>query len=360
LIIFLIRWEIDLTYRTRIDNYRGVPVYRISAPREVNMDWRPLNPEMRPAFEDFLDRFMPDLVHIHCVQHLTASVVEVLRARSLPYIITLHDAWWISDFQFLVDTDGQVHVPSPDPLTDETNPTIDPIASLARRRVLGRILDGAETLLAVSESFADLYRAAGYPQTKAIPNGSPVVTPLAKQPNRTGRVRLGHIGGRTTHKGATLIEAVLRDNVFQHLALTLVDHARPANEVREEVWGTTPVRLIGRTPQDRIAELYAELDVLLAPSLWPESFGLVTREAQASGLWVVASNRGAIGADISEDINGFCIDVSTTAGLQAILTRIDTDPNRFLTSPPQTNCPRRNAADQSDELVCLYDSLVKV
>lgn len=282
----------DPAYATRIDNYRGVPVYRIAAPREVNMDWRPLNPEMGTAFEDLLDRFRPDLVHLHCVQRLTASVADALRIRGIPYVITLHDAWWISDFQFLVDADGQVHAPSPDPLNDATDPAINPIASLARRRVLGRVLDGAEALLAVSESFADLYRAAGHPRTRAVPNGAPMLVPLPKLPNPTGRVRLGQIGGRTTHKGATLIEAVLRDNAFRNLALTLVDHAMLASEVREEVWGDTPVRLVGRKPQDEIVKLYAELDVLLAPSLWPESFGLVTREAQAAGLWVVASDRG--------------------------------------------------------------------
>lgn len=345
-------------YRTRIDAYRGVPVYRVATPQEVNMDWRPLNPEMTPAFADLLDRFAPDLVHLHCVQRLTASVAEALRARGIPYLVTLHDAWWISDFQFLVDHDGQVHAPSPDPLRDHTDPAINPIASLARRRALGRVLDGAEGLLAVSETFAELYRAAGHSRTRTVPNGVPVLTPMPRHSNPAGRVRLGQIGGRTTHKGATLIEAVLRDNAFANLILTLVDHAMPMSEVREEVWGTTPVRLIGRMPQDAIGTLYAGLDVLLAPSLWPESFGLVTREAQAAGLWVVASDRGAIGADILEGVDGFRIDVGTAEGLRAVLARIDADPDRFRSSPPQAARSTRSANDQGDDLLALYETLL--
>ncbi len=80
--------------------------------------------------------------------------------------------------------------------------------------------------------------------------------------------------------------------------MTVVDHAHDGDYLREEVWGTTPVRIIGRVAQERICDLYADLDVLLAPSLWPESFGLVTREARTAGLWVVASDRGAIGEEI--------------------------------------------------------------
>ena len=45
---------------------------------------------------------------------------------------------------------------------------------------------------------------------------------------------------------------------------------------------------------DEMSQFYASHDVLVAPSIWPESFGLVTREALSAGLWVIASNSGAL------------------------------------------------------------------
>ena len=98
--------------------------------------------------------------------------------------------------------------------------------------------------------------------------------------------------------------------------------------------------------------------MLLAPSLWPESFGLVTREARAAGLWVVASDLGAIGEDIEEGVNGFRIDVGSPDGLRAALKRIDADPERFRASPPPPSQPPRTAADQGDDLIALYDRLL--
>lgn len=345
---------VEPAYRTRIDAYRGVPVYRIAAPQLEYGEWRGFDPGMKAPFEALLDRFEPDLVHFHCVQHLTASVVESVAERGLPYLITVHDAWWISDYQFLVDEDGQLRTPSLDPLRDSLNRRVTPIASVARRRGLARLMDGAAGLLTVSNTFAQLYRAAGHPRTISVPNGVSILPRVDRRPSATGRVRLGQIGGRTVHKGAVLIEAVLRAHAFDQLSMTVVDHAHDGDYLREEVWGTTPVRIIGRVAQERICDLYADLDVLLAPSLWPESFGLVTREARTAGLWVVASDRGAIGEEIVDDVDGFRIDVSGPDALLRVLRLIDKNPQRFLHSPPPPSVSPRTMADQGADLVALY------
>ena len=49
-----------------------------------------------------------------------------------------------------------------------------------------------------------------------------------------------------------------------------------------------------------MSQFYASQDVLIAPSIWPESFGLVTREALSAGLWVIASEAGALADPIRD------------------------------------------------------------
>lgn len=61
------------------------------------------------------------------------------------------------------------------------------------------------------------------------------------------------------------------------------------------------------------------MDVLFAPSLWPESFGLVTREAAACGCWVVASDLGGIGEDIVESKTGYLIHPTLHSVLKVIV-----------------------------------------
>jgi hypothetical protein len=48
-----------------------------------------------------------------------------------------------------------------------------------------------------------------------------------------------------------------------------------------------------------MAGFYSEQDVLFAPSIWLESYGLVSREALSAGLWVVAAQTGAMADPIS-------------------------------------------------------------
>jgi len=71
---------------------------------------------------------------------------------------------------------------------------------------------------------------------------------------------------------------------------------------------------------DRMQSFYASQEVLIAPSIWPESFGLVTREALAAGLWVIASRAGALAEPIQHGVNGLAVEPGSIAGLQAALT----------------------------------------
>jgi hypothetical protein len=131
-----------------------------------------------------------------------------------------------------------------------------------------------------------------------------------------------------------------------------------AGHEREEIWGSTPVRFIGLTHQDQIGRLYGMFDVLLAPSLWPESFGLVAREAMHYGKWVLASSLGSIGADIVPGENGWIIDPAKPETLSDVLVAIAADPEKF-TQPPVLRRRLRPVGDQVDELMRLYEGILR-
>ena len=104
-------------------------------------------------------------------------------------------------------------------------------------------------------------------------------------------------------------------------------------------------------------QLYGALDVLLAPSIWPESYGLVTREALAAGLWVVASDRGAIGQDVVQGENGFVVDVADHRSLVSVLAQIDADPARF-SCPPAQRLSLRATQAQTEQLHGIYQRIL--
>jgi glycosyltransferase involved in cell wall biosynthesis len=343
--------------RLRIDSYRGLPVFRISTPEEVNMDWRPSNPAIGAVFARIHDIWKADIVHFHCIQRLTGSVVDICRQNRIPYVITAHDAWWISDYQFLTDELNQIVDPSSGAVRPPPPTGITESQSRNRASYLKSLLAGAHAVLGVSNRFSDIYRSTGAQNVKTVANGLPKLTVEAKRPSQDGRIRLAHVGNVTPHKGFPLVRQALMDGRFPHLRLTAVDHSRRPGETRTEIWGETEVDIIGPLSQDAMASFYAQHDVLLAPSLWPESFGLVTREALAAGLWVVASNRGAIGEEVIPDVNGFVVDVDTHLPLKQVFAELDSNRDRYSRSPPPSKL--RSSDDQARDLMSLYREVVK-
>ncbi len=340
-------------YQLTCYDYRGVCVTSVSAPYRQRGDWHPFDEQMETVFSHFLEHFRPDLIHFHCVQRLTASFLSAARKQSIPYFVTVHDAWWISDYQFLVDEAGKLRLGNS---AIDIFQHDDPLAmeGFLRTQNLKAELARACAVLSVSDKFADIYRQHGVSNIKTISNGISHLPQVNKQPHPDHRVRLGIIGGMHAHKGLPLVRRALLTAGFKNLHLTVVDHAEgDSGYIRLTQYGTTPVEIVGKLPQERIGELYGRLDVLLAVSIWPESYGLVTREALSCGLWVVASDRGAIGDDVVDDKNGFVVDVSGTAALFRVLKTIDSDPARYRSAPDHKSV-LRSADNQAKHLAALY------
>ncbi|MDQ6869425.1 MAG: glycosyltransferase [Pseudomonadota bacterium] len=335
----------------RVEDYRGCPVFRVSPPDVPNLEWWSSHPTMGKAFRDILDIWRPDLVHFHCVERLSAAVVEECLKANIPYITMLHDAWWISDWQFLTDMKDRLREPG-ESWPFDPPPPVSVGEALDRRRMLTPLLASSDAILGVSKAFTEIYRSCGFDNAIAVPNGVPSLISLHRIASTTGRVRLAHIGSMTKFKGFFLVQAVLKLGHFRNLELTVVDHSRYGGDVDLLTWGGTPVRIVGKTMPERMHEIYGQHDVLLAPSLWAEPFGLVTREALSAGLWVVASDRGAIGEDVTHGVNGWVIDVETPQSLLAVLSEIDSNPTKYVKSPPVM--PLRGANEQADELLKIY------
>jgi glycosyltransferase involved in cell wall biosynthesis/tetratricopeptide (TPR) repeat protein len=337
-------------YGMRCYVHDGVRVTAVTAGAPVRPDWVADDPRMGAAFGRVLDRFHPDLVHFHCIQRLTGACCAATRARDIPYLVTVHDGWWLSDSQFLLDDVCRLSLYDPrDPVAQLERGGVE---SFRRMAALGVHLAHARAVLAVSDAFADLLRGCGVERVVNVANGVSGIATLPRTESADGRVRLAHIGGAAAHKGYQLLRAALWSRPYRNLSLLVLDHALlPGGEV-SDIWGTVPVRFEPRCPQQDVGALYARIDVLAAPSLWPESFGLVAREAVQAGCWVIASDRGAMGADLTPE-TGFVVDVSSPASLAAVLARIDEDPARYRTPPPAVPI-QRTCLDQAVELGRLY------
>ncbi|GJE78599.1 glycosyltransferase [Methylorubrum suomiense] len=333
----------------------GIRVFAITAADRPDIDHILEDPKMAESFETCFDIIQPTIVHFHCIQRLTTSIVDVPIKNQVPYLITMHDGWWISPLQFLLDEQDRVRLYNYNRVVPlDTNENVIP----ERARRLRRYLRSAAMITTVSKEFAQICRSAGIDDLRVVENGvSRLPKPVRVPRGSDDRVVLAHIGGASRHKGYHHVANLFQTQRFDNLSLLIVDHALNPDVTREEVWGNTPVTLLGKVPQRRIEELYGRIDVLLAPSVWPESYGLVTREALAAGCWVVASDRGAVGGCVTPGVNGMIVDVTSPAGLLAALRDIDADPARYRNFPDVTP-DIRWASDQAVELIGIYEDIL--
>lgn len=302
----------------------------------------------------WLPQCRPDVVHCHSMQRLTGSVLQAARQLAIPYIVTLHDAWWLSEHQFLLDANQDLV----DPL--QLNPLVatrtasDPARAVDRTRYLAEQLQHAQMLLAVSEYQADLYRSNGF--TNVVVHCNAVarsgLDSSARVSEGQGRLRIGYLGGVSEHKGYGFLKRIVEQNQYAWLSFVMVDVFRDSDFSSNERWGQSEVELRGKVSSDAISEFYGSIDVLIAPSIWPESFGLVTREAALHGVWVVAADAGGLAEDIVNDENGFVFPIRDSGGCAAILQRMNDNSDYYLNNRPdiqlanqKINTPEQHTAE---------------
>jgi glycosyltransferase involved in cell wall biosynthesis len=338
--------------------WEGVRVVRLHARAKA---WSAhFDEDVREFMDQWFRREKFDVVHVHALQGLTASVVQAAAEAGIPYVVSLHDAWWICGRQFLTSPTGRAIDPADwrdesdllrglplppgterqlqalhrnaraqdeaarrgrrekleylrearrkmdakfDKLVPDANLRLQMYSIYVRRQDLHDLLHHAAKRLAVSSSFAKLYENAGVEDVGVLGNSWQVYRPSPPRPDDT-TLECAFIGGWSVHKGAGVLLEACRMIKAGNIKLTIVDHALPPGESHDVEWGAIAVRFVAPRPLAEMEDFYRSIDVLIAPSIWPESFGLVTREALTAGVWVIAAESGALAEPVQEGING--------------------------------------------------------
>ena len=314
---------------TRTDQ-GGVSIYSLPVPGgDVVAEFD--NPAIGQAFGRMLDAVRPHVVHLHAVQWLSASLAVACLERGIPYVITLHDAWWLCARQFMVTNAGKYCFQEKIDLHICQNCMPGARHLEERMNVLRTALDGAALLLSPSEAHRKLYLANGIAPDKIVvaPNGirKPVTAPPAREPGRT--IRFAYVGGEVEVKGFSIVKRAFEALVRADWELLLVDNTQQLgfSSMHAQDWKVSgKISIVPAYTQDGIDAFFAGIDVLLFPSQWKESFGLTVREALARNVWVIATDGGGQGEAIVDGVNGFLIPLDGRAEplRQAIETLLDT------------------------------------
>ena len=106
-------------------------------------------------------------------------------------------------------------------------------------------------------------------------------------------LRLGFIGNEAAYKGFPILKNVL-SKIDSHYWLLNVWGGHT------EIHDDSPIRFRGKFNKQDISQVYHEIDLLIVPSIWKETFSLVTLEALSYGVPVLVSENVGAKAIVQE------------------------------------------------------------
>lgn len=310
-------------------------------------------PGVNTALEKLLDEFEPDLVHVHHLTCLSTDLLTMLRIRCTPVVMTLHDFWMIcprgqrihpdgshcetidrarchgcirSTWPFLFSPEGE-----PDPLTRKAEMEMLAAWDDHVRDALGHV----DRILVPSRFYKEeLSRHGLDPERIAVvPHGLSAAPFEGIEEQRTAaeKTRVGYLGTVIPSKGVhVLLEAAagLGDRIEVHVHGECVPYHEDdgyLDRLKAAAPEGVEVTFHGRYEPQALPGILADLDVLVAPSIWYEAFGITVREGFLAGLPVIASDLGGL-AEALEGDRGLTFKPGDAGDLRRQLTRLLDDP----------------------------------
>lgn len=264
--------------------------------------------------------FRPDVVHFHTMGELSPSALFAM--GQIPALLTIHGpeeytktmlAWYLDPSMFR----GGVSV---------ANLTWAGRAQYGFFRYLQRPLyklgiRRLRLILAPSQYFArELAREHFGTRVTCVYNGVelPEASPIVNSDRLLYVGRLEHVKGV-----AVLLRAMAQVcEAVPGITLDIVGEGPQRAELAALAaeLHLDNVRFHGWLSRDDVHRMYRECTVLVVPSVWPESFGMVVAEAMAVGRPIVGSRVGAIPELVADRENGRVVEAGRPEILAEAIT----------------------------------------
>jgi glycosyltransferase involved in cell wall biosynthesis len=297
----------------------------------------------------FLEAIRPDVVHFQHTLFLGYDVLRLTRnvLPDAPIVYTLHE------FMPICHRQGQMVRTMDDSLCLEESPRrchecfpdISPQTFFMRKRFVQSHLQVVDLFVAPSRFLRDRFVDWGVPPDRIVVEdyGRDFASSPAASVSRDVHNRIGFFGQLSHYKGVNvLLEAMtLLGRAGRSDALSSA-HAwiHGTNlDLQPEAFRERFAALLEKTAdsvtfagtydQSHIAELMANVDWVVVPSIWGENSPLVIQEAAHHGRPVICSNIGGMAEKVDDGVTGLHFRAGDARSLAATLERAITTPGLF-------------------------------
>ena len=283
------------------------------------------------ALADVVDEVRPDVAHVHHVfELLTTSVLDALRRRGVPTVMTLHDYKPVCPNYRLFTEGGPctrclsgryVEVVRHRCLEGARWRSVAAAADAYAARARG-LYDRVNLFLAPSRFLRDRVVEGGLcaDRVRVLPN--PVVAATEPRGVPADPPFVLYAGRLVAEKGLdTLLDAAGR--LPAGVRVRVAGSGRLEGQVRARVAADElPVDVLGPLPSGDVAAVLRAAAVAVLPAVWWENCPMAVLEAAAQGVPVVASAVGGIPELVEDGGTGLLIPPGDADALSGALTRL--------------------------------------
>lgn len=314
-----------------------------TVPRFAASYWEPA---AGAVVKQVLAEVRPDLVHVQHLMGFPLSAITAIRRAGVPFIVTLHDYWWLCPNSQLLQYFDQQLCSEPDnwrncalcafarlrvPGLSAVAPTLS-VFFAQRARMAREALAQAACVIAPSQYVLNRYLDSGVelPNARVLEHGVDMPERIERVPGLHRPIRVAAIGGVSWQKGLhVLLEAF--EGLEDRAELWLGGNEDFAPDYTRRLYSLAgpSVRFLGPLSREQVWSVLGQVDLVAVPSLWPETFSLIAHEAFAAGLPIVASDCGALAEMVQHGVNGLLVPRGDVAGWHEALLSLVEHPERL-------------------------------
>jgi glycosyltransferase involved in cell wall biosynthesis len=293
----------------------------------------------RTGIERAVDRFQPDVAHLHNIYHqLSPSILGALARQGVPVVLTLHDYKLACPTYHFIDKDTVCEACVPNRFWN---------APLRRCRDGSLLASGA---MALETSVHTLLRSYRHVGVFICPSEfmARKMAEAHQYPDRMHVLRhfvdLSETAVKTEAGGEVLVAGRLVSEKAVDTAIRAI--AVVPGDVRLHIAGDGPVRqqleqlasdvapgrvvFHGRLPKDTLHELLRASCVTVMPSRWYENQPLAVLESLANGVPVVATDLGGTPELVRPGIDGDLVPADDPARMADAIATLTSNPDKAL------------------------------
>jgi len=313
--------------------------------------------QLQNSWRIVLDAEQPDLVHVEHFMGLPLGFVDDLRDRGIPYVVTLHDYWYVcANAQLLTNTEQQICTGPDEQAINCARcalarggfnsalglaPLLAPIMA-NRNNQTTAVLKAAGRIIAPTRFVRDVYYSLipDLKEIEVLAHGIafPVIGVEEAQRDqranrKDGRIHVGYIGSVARQKGVHVLVSAVNSLPEEDISLTVYGDLESFPDYMAELQEmiTRPgIELRGGLKHELIWTTVSGFDVVVVPTLWYETSVLVIDEVFAMGVPVIGSDIGVIPEKIIDGRNGRLFRPGDVSDLQEIFADLIETPDILL------------------------------